>query len=413
MNRIFYFSHLNIVYFTIATVWLFLGNTHFALGGWGQPQMLNSNINTSAFDYYPFISADNKALYFTSTRAFDDDIFVSYWDTVTNDWGPAIRLNSNINTGDRELSPSLSPDGKRLYFVRYGDPGGFGSYDIWYSDWDTLTNDWGTAKNVGPNVNTSCIEWSVSISRDGNKMFYTSGYRPPFIGCDDDEIFMSKWDTLTNWWGPGKYTGDIVNRTGRNYSPSLAPDDTTLYFSSFHHHNDPFYQGEVDIFVAYFDGTGWNTVVNPGPPINTPTWDDGPSISADGRFLYFASRRDSTNGITDDIWVAEKTTGVKSPHDKESAKIGYELYQNYPNPFNSSTQIEFSIYKSDYVTLQIFDIRGRLVRNLLKNTFMKAGGHKVVWDGKDYRGNSVASGIYFYLLRTNEGVLVKKMTFLK
>ncbi|MCX7877659.1 MAG: YCF48-related protein [Ignavibacteria bacterium] len=85
----------------------------------------------------------------------------------------------------------------------------------------------------------------------------------------------------------------------------------------------------------------------------------------------------------------------------------YALHQNYPNPFNSETWIEFLLPVSGFVSLDVFDVSGRLVAKLI-NGFKEAGNHKVKFDG----GN-LSSGLYFYKLNCNGFTAVRKMIFLK
>jgi hypothetical protein len=75
------------------------------------------------------------------------------------------------------------------------------------------------------------------------------------------------------------------------------------------------------------------------------------------------------------------------------------LYQNYPNPFNPSTSIEFSLPARERVSLKVFDVSGRLVRTLVDGP-LSDGSHRYAWDGRNERGASVASGVYFYVLKS-------------
>lgn|SRR5574341_131842 len=393
-------------------LFIFFESSHISLAGWGEPQLLNSNINSNVHDYFPWISADGKVLYFVSDRAFEDDIYVSRWDSTTNDWGSATRLNSNVNTIERELSPSLSPDGKRLYFVRYGWLGGYGSYDIWYSDWDTAAGDWGPAKNAGPNINSSCIEWSVGISRDGKKLFYSSGYNPAYLTCDYQHIFLSEWDTITGWWGKGRFLEAPVNKTFDSQSPSLAGDDTTLYFASWDSHNDTCFLDFVDIFVAYFNGSVWYIAKALCPPVNTSTWDHSPSVTPDERFLYFASRRSSPFGSEDNIYVSEKTTAVKDTLPKPAQRLDFRLYQNYPNPFNSSTMVKYSINQREHYSLVVYNLLGQRVITLFDG-IRNPGVYEINWTGVNSEGITVTSGIYFLFLKGENDTKAIKLTFLK
>jgi hypothetical protein len=88
------------------------------------------------------------------------------------------------------------------------------------------------------------------------------------------------------------------------------------------------------------------------------------------------------------------------------------LSQNYPNPFNLATSFVYSIDKEYQVEIDIYDIRGRKVTNLVNE--LKQPGHYVAnWDGTDSDGNPIPSGIYFYRLKTNQTVQSRKMLLLK
>jgi len=90
----------------------------------------------------------------------------------------------------------------------------------------------------------------------------------------------------------------------------------------------------------------------------------------------------------------------------------FALYQNHPNPFNLETQISFDLPVNSKVSLKIYNITGQLVRTLIDKD-MEAGQHKVIWDGKNQKGETVASGIYFYRLEAGDYVSVKKMGLVK
>jgi hypothetical protein len=90
-----------------------------------------------------------------------------------------------------------------------------------------------------------------------------------------------------------------------------------------------------------------------------------------------------------------------------------KLCQNYPNPFNPKTTIKFALPRESLVNLNIYDVRGRLVRSLISAKQMEATFHESVWDGKDLGGNAVSSGVYFYRLTADTKVLTKKMVLLK
>lgn len=102
--------------------------------------------------------------------------------------------------------------------------------------------------------------------------------------------------------------------------------------------------------------------------------------------------------------------GIKNPSNNFPTKRVKAL--NKPNPFRSSTFIQYSIPKSDYVAINIYNNQGRLLR-VLKQKYQKAGTHSVKWDGKDNNGNRMANGEYYYQIISGDLITTKKMIFLK
>ncbi|MFQ5652442.1 MAG: FlgD immunoglobulin-like domain containing protein [bacterium] len=95
-----------------------------------------------------------------------------------------------------------------------------------------------------------------------------------------------------------------------------------------------------------------------------------------------------------------------------AAPNGFELAQNYPNPFNPATTIPFTVPEAGDVTLSIYDIGGRQIRNLVRGR-MSAGQHKVAWDGRDDAGRTVASGMFLYELEAGAFRQVRKLLLLR
>ncbi|MBN2088009.1 S8 family serine peptidase [candidate division KSB1 bacterium] len=86
--------------------------------------------------------------------------------------------------------------------------------------------------------------------------------------------------------------------------------------------------------------------------------------------------------------------------------------QNYPNPFNATTTVTYQITGKNHVSINIFNINGALVRNLV-NEELNAGYYTVQWDGKNNRNQLVSSGIYLYRLKSDNTIKVKKMILLR
>ena len=89
------------------------------------------------------------------------------------------------------------------------------------------------------------------------------------------------------------------------------------------------------------------------------------------------------------------------------------LHQNTPNPFNPMTTIHFDLARDAHVSLQVFDVTGRLVRTL-KSSVMQAGfDRQVIWNGRDDAGKRVSSGVYFYRLAAGEYQATRKLVVMK
>ncbi|MBI5021747.1 MAG: T9SS type A sorting domain-containing protein [Ignavibacteriales bacterium] len=86
----------------------------------------------------------------------------------------------------------------------------------------------------------------------------------------------------------------------------------------------------------------------------------------------------------------------------------YKLEQNYPNPFNPSTEILFNIPLTENVTLEVYNVLGKVVATLFDNQPLSAGEHSVLFDA-----NNLASGIYFYSMRAGQYKSTQKMILLR
>lgn len=91
----------------------------------------------------------------------------------------------------------------------------------------------------------------------------------------------------------------------------------------------------------------------------------------------------------------------------EEIPVKYNLYQNYPNPFNPATVIKFEIPNRSYVNLKVFDAIGREVEDLVNGT-IDAGVYTAKWDAEMYN-----SGVYFYMLKTENYTQSRKMILIK
>ena len=101
---------------------------------------------------------------------------------------------------------------------------------------------------------------------------------------------------------------------------------------------------------------------------------------------------------------------------QESVAVGVPtittLSRVFPNPFNPSTTIKYTMPKTGHLSLNVYNVRGQLVKSLIDGV-RAAGDGEIVWDGTDNRGARVASGAYYYRLTANDRVFTKKMMLVK
>jgi hypothetical protein len=90
----------------------------------------------------------------------------------------------------------------------------------------------------------------------------------------------------------------------------------------------------------------------------------------------------------------------------------FALSQNYPNPFNPSTTVNFQLPSDEFVELKIYSRLGREVRTLVNSPY-QSGNHSIVWDGKNDRGRSVASGVYIYRIKAGKNTKSLKMNLVR
>ena len=90
----------------------------------------------------------------------------------------------------------------------------------------------------------------------------------------------------------------------------------------------------------------------------------------------------------------------------------FALHQNYPNPFNPSTSISYTIPEKNSVSLNIYDVNGSFIRNLV-NENLEAGFYTISWDGKNVYGSEVSAGMYFYKIQSGSFASTQRMIFLK
>jgi Tol biopolymer transport system component len=250
---------------------------------------LGPKINTSAVESDPFWDAPRKRLYFER----DADIWYADWTDTS--WANPVKLGPQLNTGpDGEKSPSVSPDGQKLYFVA-GARQGF-LWDIWVSTWNPSANDWGTPVNVGPPVNTSGVEFSAKLSPDGQSLYFDSDGD---LRCG---FYVSRWNG--SGWSAPQPVLIPGGECGLIEYPSVTADGRWIYF-------DQFVNDGKSSFVSRWNGSAWEQAVDLRPQVGERS--GTPFITPSGDSLFIASGAALGGFGSLDIFLMERKVPPRVP----------------------------------------------------------------------------------------------------
>jgi hypothetical protein len=204
------------------------------------------------------------------------------------------------------------------------------------------------------------------------------------------------------WYGSHAFTMDQPSYP-KDLASQTSGGDLTLTWSK-----NP--EASVSHYAVFCDTTsGFRPSAG---NLITTTPDTSTTLPAPADTSYCVVCAVDSNGYASGYSVkvmSEPNTGTAAG---EVARYEYRLDQNVPNPFNPTTAISYSLADRARVTIQIYDVGGRLVRTLVDEE-NPAGSYKVTWDGANNAGQMVSSGIYFYRLEAGAFVRTRKMVLLK
>lgn len=217
-------------------------------------------------------------------------------------WQTAVPMPNNINTVNNEGAPTIAPDGRSLVFVAcpdnitgedYGaNRNGRGSCDLFYTK--KLGTTWTDPVNLPGYVNTAHWETQPSLSSDGKTLYFIRGIKGQGNTRNSD-IYVTHKDE-NGVWSKAERLPDHINTPDMEESVLIHPDGRTLYFASRGHVG----LGGSDLFMTKMDENGnWSEPVNLGYPINTKYDENSLMVSPDGEIAFFASDREGGFGGLD------------------------------------------------------------------------------------------------------------------
>ncbi len=257
-----------------------------------KPVNLGPAINTANDEYWPSLSADEQILVITRmiklesySMRMQEDFFISHW--KDGQWGVMTNAGSPLNSKDNEGAQTISGDGRFMVFTACNRSDAVGRCDLYFSTREGDT--WSVPRNMGKPVNTAFRETQPSLSADGRTLYFSSDRSG---GKGQHDIWVTRLDESDRWTEPVNL-GDSINTDGEELSPYIHLDGQSLYFSS----DGQVGLGGYDLFISQLNENGqWGKAINLGYPINTHRDEMGLVVNSRGDRAYYSSDMQQENG---------------------------------------------------------------------------------------------------------------------
>jgi outer membrane protein OmpA-like peptidoglycan-associated protein/tetratricopeptide (TPR) repeat protein len=308
-----------------------LNNCNFSLANMSNgfefnPQPLPEPINQWDMQYFPVLTADQKTLIFVVRNA-DEEIMVSKYSD--NGWGKPGPISANISSEFNEGTCSISADGRVLVFTSCMGRPGFGSCDLFISTREG--NIWSKPENMGKTINSSAWDSQPSLSADGRTLYFVSN-RQGGLGKRDIWVATKKAD---NTWRNPVNLGPAINTIYDDISPFIHPNGQRLYFAA----NGRLGFGGFDIYFSERGkNEKWQTVTNFGYPINTHNDEVSMFISADGSKGYYSHEESSSERRISKLYTIDIPPALQVTH-KSGFISGIVSDKDTGEPLNASIKL--------------------------------------------------------------------------
>ncbi|WP_187264632.1 OmpA family protein [Pontibacter beigongshangensis] len=275
------------------------------------PVQLPATINRFGLQYFPSTTADQRHLIYTGRLSArpdqDENIYVSQWQE--GEWQAPVSISDAINSLANEGAATISGDGKTLVFTSCNRPDSQGDCDLYISF--RTGNEWSRPSNMGYTVNSKAWESQPSLSADGRTLYFTSNRAG---GKGKEDIWVTHMREDGSWEKPAN-AGAPINTSGRDMAPFIHASGSTLYFVSDGHQG----LGGLDAFKTTLKPDHkWEVPENMGYPLNTHADEGSVFITPDNKTGYYSRKVVADTGAPSillysfevpDIWKSsEKST---------------------------------------------------------------------------------------------------------
>jgi hypothetical protein len=216
---------------------------------------LGPALNSPSFNYQaPYVSLDGNTLLFTYDYT-DDGQPASFVSVRTGvDWKEPIAIPKKITAQSFPKASTLSPDGRTVYLTSTRGVS-MGGFDIWMSPFNGTS--FSDPTSIGAPINSPAHEGSPTLSPDGSMIFFMRCSKMTTTAAEDCKIMMSKKSSSGLWSAPAELPS-IIN-AGNSQMPRMLADGQTLLFSSSKHMPT---KGGLDLYSSTWLDGQWSTPVN-------------------------------------------------------------------------------------------------------------------------------------------------------
>ena len=272
----------------------YIASSKFAITAISNPyeynqRPLKDHANYLKLQYFPVLTVDEKTLIFTARRGLkpqdDENIYISKKDESGN-WSIPGSVSTNINTPLNEGACTISADGRTLIFTACTGRKGYGSCDLYISY--KIGDTWLRPENMGSVIDSSSWDVQPSLSADGRGLYFISTRKG---GVGGKDIWYAEKNTK-GIWQPPINMGDVINSVKDEISPFIHVNGESLFYSSTGHLG----MGGYDIFkTEKTNDSTWSTPLNLGYPLNDKDDQVSLYISSNGETGYYTVEQRTHN----------------------------------------------------------------------------------------------------------------------
>jgi outer membrane protein OmpA-like peptidoglycan-associated protein len=245
-----------------------------------QKERLEEPLNGFQLQYFPVLTADGEQILFTRREGAGntdkEDIYTAFLDSA-GQWSKPSSISQAINSIYNEGTCTVTADGKVLIYTSCDAPDSHGSCDLFISR--KVNGVWQSPSNMGKKVNSSNWDSQPSLSADGRILFFSSNRKGGFGGND---IWYSVLQQ-DHSWSEAKNLGSVINTPKDEISPFMFFNNELLFFAS----NGHLGFGGMDIFISKVENGEFQKPENLGLPINDQLDQVALFITAQKDYAYY------------------------------------------------------------------------------------------------------------------------------